>query len=59
MCNASSSKTVFPIPLHRAGPVPPGGVCNGDAIHCVKVASLPADFCDVTGQSRTGSRNPE
>ena len=34
-----------------SGPVPPGGVCNGDAIHCVKVASLPADFCDVTGQS--------
>merc|ERR1719159_2391895 len=34
------------------GPVPSSGTCaDSDHIHCVKVASLPADFCTTTGQS--------
>mmetsp|Transcript_10222 Transcript_10222/g.19405 ORF Transcript_10222/g.19405 Transcript_10222/m.19405 type:complete len:131 (-) Transcript_10222:189-581(-) len=32
------------------GPVPFLGTCDTDEIHCVKVNSLPSDFCTVTGQ---------
>mmetsp|Transcript_121870 Transcript_121870/g.191272 ORF Transcript_121870/g.191272 Transcript_121870/m.191272 type:complete len:128 (+) Transcript_121870:49-432(+) len=33
------------------GPVPLSGTCaDTDAVHCVKVASLPEDFCFVTNQ---------
>lgn len=34
------------------GEVPSSGSCaDADYIHCVKVASLPSDFCTTTGQS--------